>query len=366
MATIVAPGGAVSTAGVALGSPALLDVPDALGAPDAFGAPYVLGAADRCGGGAGVTRASGFEQATRSGTNASTDALIRSKVARRVRHGNAGDAVPCAMPTAKRSASTPVKRGASLRKPPANTRSPAKARAPSGAKTLSPWEVLEDCGTRHAASDEPRVAKVVAVCTERWEAEVRHAALCKLARTAEQVTIGGSVTEGRLREPFLWIRGDLHVKGNLELGVDLFVSGDLTVDGIVRDTREWSHLLVGGDVKAGALIVGSQLHAKGKVSADLVVVDGTGELVVGKGLTARLLIEEGRDHSLAARPLRAAHHVDFRKDPKRAVTTLEQVIAPNLAVALRREFESRGDGFYFQKALLVDAWKAKKRVWRAD
>ncbi|MBP6629142.1 MAG: hypothetical protein KBG28_21105 [Kofleriaceae bacterium] len=251
----------------------------------------------------------------------------------------------------------------------ANTKARAKAKAgelaPSAIKKLAPWDALRYWGTRFVASNDPRVNRIVATCEAASEAAARHAALCKLPSTGDLITITGGVTDRLLREPFLWIPGDLRVKGDLELGVDLFVSGDLTVDGIVRDTREWAHCLVGGNVKAGALFVGSQLYAKGTVTSDLVVVDGTGELVAGKGLTSRLLVEVGYDHKIKARPLRAKHHADFRKDAGRGVSTLEKVLAPALAARFRAELEDQGEDFYFRKKVMLDVCKAKKRVWRS-
>jgi hypothetical protein len=242
----------------------------------------------------------------------------------------------------------------------------SKPRALPTAKAakLAPWPALKHWGTRYAASDDPRVQAIATECEDNSEPEVQFAALRSLAASRETVTITGDVSDKAFDGPFLWITGNLHVKGHLELDVDLFVSGNLMVDGIVRDKREWHHLLVGGDVRAELIDMGSQLYAGGKVHAELVLIDGTGEMVAGKGLHTRVLVEEGYDHRITG-DLHVRYHAIFANAADEGVATLEKVIAPKIAAAIRRELKAKGEDFYFDKNLVTGAWKkGRDRVFK--
>jgi hypothetical protein len=247
----------------------------------------------------------------------------------------------------------------------ARAKASAKSRTltPSQIRKLTPWNALKYFGTLHAASDDMRVQRVVERFEDATEPEVQFAALCSLPATSDEITLAGNIVANRFEGDFLWIRGDLHVKGDLATEVDLFVSGDLTVDGVVSDLREWTHILVGGSVKADALDVGSQLYAAGGIAAELVVIDGTGDLLARKGLRARLLVEEGFDHHVKAK-VTVNHRVDFAKSAEAGVVTLEKVLAPPLAAKVRRDLEKAGEEFYFRKSIVIDAWRAHQRVWR--
>jgi len=245
----------------------------------------------------------------------------------------------------------------------AKRRARPRVLSPAQVKKLSPWEALKYWGTLHRASDDARVQKVTDRSDRASEPEVQFAALRSVQSTAEKVTITGSVAGAQCKSPYLWVRGDLHIRGSLELGVDLLVSGNLTVDGVLRDTREWTHFLVGGNVKAGALDVGSQLYAGGEIVAELVVIDGTGQLKAGKALRTRLLVEEGYDHQVRGKQ-RVTHAVDFANRAESSMATLEKLLTDPLAAAVRRKFDADGDDFYFPKSVVIDAWKAGKRVWR--
>jgi hypothetical protein len=245
----------------------------------------------------------------------------------------------------------------------ARTRAKSRTLTPAQIRKLTPWNALKYFGTLHTASDDKRVQRVAERFEDATEPEVQFAALCSLPATSEKITLPRNVVANRFNGEFLWIRGDLHVKGDLETDVDLFVSGDLTVDGVVSDLREWTHILVGGSVEAGALDVGSQLYAAGGIAAELVVIDGTGALLARKGLRARLLVEEGFAHHVKAK-VTVKHRVNLAKSPEAGVAALEKVLAPTLAAAVRRDFEKAGEDFYFEKSIVIDAWKARKRVWR--
>jgi hypothetical protein len=223
----------------------------------------------------------------------------------------------------------------------ARARARAKSRAltPAQIRKLSPSKALAYFGTLHAASDDMRVQRVAKRFEDATEPEVQFAALCSLPATRDEITL----------------------EGNVETGVDLFVSGDLTVDGVVRDLREWTHILVGGSVKAGALDVGSQVYSAGAITAELVVIDGTGDLLARKGLRARLLVEEGFDHHVQAN-VTVKHRVVFTKSPEAGIATLEKVVAPTLAAKVRRDLEAAGEDFYFRKSILIDAWRTRQRV----
>ena len=79
----------------------------------------------------------------------------------------------------------------------------------------------------------------------------------------------------------------------------------------------------------------------------------------GKGLRARLLVEEGYDHHLRGK-VTAKHRVDFTKDEARGVAVLEKVLAPKVSAVLRAELEAKGEDFYFPKRVVVNAWREKK------
>jgi hypothetical protein len=239
----------------------------------------------------------------------------------------------------------------------------SKPRALPSAKIgkLAPWPALRYWGTRYAASGDRKLQAIATKCEDSTEPEVQFAAIRKIPASKETATIDGDVSDKEADCPFLWITGSLHVKGNLEVGVDLFVSGDLTVDGVIRDKREWNHILVGGDVRAGAVDMGSQLYAGGRVEAEVVLVDGTGEILTKKGLHAKVLVEEGYDHRITA-DLQVKHHANFADDAEKGVVTLEKAFAPKLGAAIRRKWKAEGDDFYFDKDVVIDAWK-KGNAW---
>jgi hypothetical protein len=244
-------------------------------------------------------------------------------------------------------------------------------------KNAKGWEALRYWGTRHHEIDRSAFAQAIGVVKKRYgqratlppenitsfgelfesttEAWVRFAAMLVakhcVTRTAQPLEV--DLRTGRAtRSELLFIPGDLEIEGDLELGVDLLVAGSLTVNGLIRDKSEWTHLLVGGDLTATrGLDVGSQFYAAGEIAAPCIAIDGTGELSA-KQISTKLLIEAGFDHSLTGK-IKATHRLDFTDDtiePHLAV--LDRMLAPKTAKAIRAKWAQDGDGFYFPKDLL--------------
>ncbi|MFO0668751.1 MAG: hypothetical protein U0235_03845 [Polyangiaceae bacterium] len=229
--------------------------------------------------------------------------------------------------------------------------------------SLRGWPALAHCGEVTRASEDRRVTKTLAALADSTEAAVRFSALKKAARVrGAPVVVRGDVLKPPRARSFVWILGDLHVRGNLSLSIDLFVSGNLVVDGVIRDITEWTHVLVLGDVSARAIVMGSQLYAGGAVDAPVVIVDGTGELVAKKGTSSTLLVEQGYDHTLSGKP-RAKHRARFDEDAERALVTLERVLRPTFTRPARLALAAKGERFYFDKRPLVAALEQKAHVF---
>ena len=243
-------------------------------------------------------------------------------------------------------------------------------------KNAKGWEALQYWGTRHFEIDRTAFTKAIGVVKKRYgqratlppqnitsfgelfesttEAWVRFAAMLVAKHC---VTINAPLKVdlhkgGATKSALLFIPGDLEIEGDLELGVDLLVAGSLKVNGLIRDQREWMHLLVGGDLTATeGLDVGSQFYAVGKIAAPCIAIDGTGELS-GKQISTKLLIEEGSDHALTGK-VKATHRLDFDDDDIEAhIAVLDRLLKPRVAKAIRGRWTKEGDDFYFPKNLL--------------
>lgn len=246
-------------------------------------------------------------------------------------------------------------------------------------KNATGWEALAYWGSRHHEIDRAAFSKAMALVKKRYgqtqplppehvtsfnelfenttEPWVQFATLLVAKHTVPLNPKPLKITLQKSKPPkakFFFIPGDLEIEGDLNLGIDLFIAGSLTVNGLIRDTREWTHLLVAGDLTASKGIdVGSQFYATGSITAPCIAIDGTGQLI-GKRISADVLIEEGFDHSVKG-AVKAKHHLDFaHDDAETAIKTLDHVLAPKVAKAIRATWKKEGDDFYFPKELL---WK---------
>lgn len=96
------------------------------------------------------------------------------------------------------------------------------------------------------------------------------------------------VTERRV------VAGNLHVTGNLDAKSELFVLGDLTVDGFARDTyMDIAHVVVAGDLTCGAGVFSEgALMVGGRVTAPVVALTfNQGFAKILQGVSARALLE---------------------------------------------------------------------------
>lgn len=171
---------------------------------------------------------------------------------------------------------------------------------------------------------------------------------------------------------YYFFHGDVHIKGNLNFDMRIYITGNLVVDGVIQDTEEWSPLLVGGNIKAGGIEMGSQIFCAGKISTPLVCIDGTGELLVGEKLEAKLLTEEGYDHHINGR-LNVQHHINFAEEEKQPLQELEKIIIPEIIIKLKKESKKTakelGDTeedntFYFDKSILFDYIRKGENIWK--
>lgn len=243
-------------------------------------------------------------------------------------------------------------------------------------KRAKGWDVLQYWGTRHFEIDRAAFAKAIGIVKQRTgqqatmppenitsfaelfesttEAWVQFAALLVATRCVPRhAPLKVDLRSSRApKSRLLFIPGDLEIEGDLELSVDLLVAGSLKVNGLIRDQREWTHLLVAKDLLATkGLDVGSQFYAAGAIAAPCIAIDGTGELS-GQRISTKLLIEAGYDHQVAGK-VKATHRLDFSNDdlaPHFAV--LDRVLKPKVAKALRATWVKEGDDFYFPKELL--------------
>lgn len=186
--------------------------------------------------------------------------------------------------------------------------------------------------------------------------------VAKIAITEEpiNVKIKGNISGSGFKENRLVIHGDLHIEGNLTLDVGLFVTGNLTVNGVLKDAIEWTPFLVGGNIEAKAIDLGGQVYCANNVKADCICIDGTGKLLAKNGITAKLLIKEGYENEIDGE-INAEHIADFKEDYEvtieKAMHALKKILKNDIYAPLESDWKIRGEDFYFPKRLVMDAIK---------
>jgi hypothetical protein len=152
-------------------------------------------------------------------------------------------------------------------------------------------------------------------------------------------------------------RGDLHVRGNFEFARDVLVMGDLTVDGVLRDTYEHMSLLVNGSIRANAIGCGHKLWSGGSVDSEVVAVTRYGTIYAEKGINARLVVADTAESALLSR-VNASVYVDGQTmfgRPAEGLDRLRQVLQAHCFE------ESTEDSF--EPGPLLDAMAAGKAVF---
>lgn len=172
------------------------------------------------------------------------------------------------------------------------------------------------------------------------------------------ITIDGDVNA----KNFLFFNGNVHIKGNLIFDGYFYVTGDLIVDGIIKDYEEWSKLLVGGNISASGIDNGSQTICAGNITTSLFVIDGTGKLLVGGGLSCKLLTEEGYEHDIQGKVL-AEHHLNFVEDKIESMKKLENLIDAYYLKPIKKSFDNNEEDFYFHADSLLKEVAKQKNIW---
>ena len=88
--------------------------------------------------------------------------------------------------------------------------------------------------------------------------------------------------------------GDLHVKGSLTFAGNLFVLGDLVVDGVLGEYSHGAHCLVAGSIRARGIKCGGTIVSGKEISAEVVFVEIDGRIGAATGL------EAGGNHAVDA------------------------------------------------------------------
>lgn len=137
---------------------------------------------------------------------------------------------------------------------------------------------------------------------------------------------------------FTFFAGDLVVKGNFAYEHTVLVQGDLIVDGMIEDKFEASPLLVGGNVRAKGMYLGSETRIGGKLDVtDLLhlrFTRGGKTLFVEGDARAKLYVWTPHDSRFMG-TLYAKYKCEAypdRSDP--LFVKLRAALAPNLAKKL--------------------------------
>jgi hypothetical protein len=130
------------------------------------------------------------------------------------------------------------------------------------------------------------------------------------APLASAETRAGTVRVPTVAEgpPLLWA-GDLVIRGDLENGSLVVVTGDLTIDGTYRQWRADAPLLVvGGDLTVGSVEVFGPVLVWGDLAVRTMYAGGPDHrLDVGGRLEAELLVQH--EHEIGAGTLAVTHHL---------------------------------------------------------
>ncbi|HPI00049.1 MAG TPA: hypothetical protein PK772_06960, partial [Chitinophagaceae bacterium] len=204
-----------------------------------------------------------------------------------------------------------------------------------------------------------------------------------LKTKATKIKIEGDITIDRWfktkqynpKNEYYFFHGDVHIIGNLNFDMHMYITGNLTVDGIIQDTEEWTPLLVGGNIKAGGIEMGAKIFCAGEIVTPLLCIDGTGEILVGQEVKSKLLVEDGNEHHINGQ-LNLQHHIDFNEDNNLALQELEKLMIPEIITKLKKSSKKiakelgdegcgEGDGiFYFDKSILFDYMRKGKNIWK--
>lgn len=120
-------------------------------------------------------------------------------------------------------------------------------------------------------------------------------------------TVRTLVGEQEVRAPFFH-HGDLVVKGNLQVMRSFVVTGSLTVEGCLADSRPASGVVIGGDLTARAVYTDGDMHVSGDIDADIVYGSYNDHTLEARTIRGRLVIAD--DHDVQAH-VEAEHHFDI-------------------------------------------------------
>lgn len=137
--------------------------------------------------------------------------------------------------------------------------------------------------------------------------------------------------------------GDLHVKGSLTFAGNLFVLGDLIVDGLLCEHWHGAHCLVAGSIRARGIKCGGTILSGGGIAAEVVFVELEGRIGAGSALEADLVVVEGA----SARPLgkvKASNEIVLAHPNKKPLERLRALLAPSA-------FLTTDDGIFDYSAL---------------
>ncbi len=138
---------------------------------------------------------------------------------------------------------------------------------------------------------------------------------------------------------FRYFDGDLVVRGNFGYELCVLVRGDLIVDGVIEDRVEASPLLVGGNVRAAGMYLGSQTKIGGSLAVSDVLhlrfTRGGDTLFVGRGATTKLYVFTPDDSKLTGE-LAATYRIEAYPDD---LGMLASHLDPALAKQLAKKLE---------------------------
>ncbi|MEU4232610.1 ankyrin repeat domain-containing protein [Nonomuraea sp. NPDC026600] len=129
--------------------------------------------------------------------------------------------------------------------------------------------------------------------------------LCRRA-LGDTATTWTLVGEQELRAPFFH-HGDLVVKGNLQVMRSFVVTGSVSVEGCLADSRPASCVAV-GDLDAHAVYTDGEMYVRGELEADIVYGYYNDHTLTADWITGRLVIQD--EHYVDA-IVQAEHHFDI-------------------------------------------------------
>ncbi|MGN6110379.1 MAG: WGR domain-containing protein [Kofleriaceae bacterium] len=156
--------------------------------------------------------------------------------------------------------------------------------------------------------------------------------------------------------------GDLHVKGDLAFGSDIYVLGDVIVDGTIEERPHTGNLIVAGSIRAHGIKCGARIYSGKTIRTEVLFVEVAGRPGAIGGINADLAIIEDADDIRGVK-LAAKQRVVLRFESTVPLEKLKSILAPNAFGLVDGEAEITDDSVFDYTNLM--ATLSRKKPWDA-